>query len=131
VITLPEPSINVTPLAEGVTEQQADERARATRAVSVASNQADRLKLMEATASGAYREDIDAARGNLQDKRKRVLQALQELEMTPPERSAGIRELLDRDVDALLDALRGSYTLAPAPVEGVPEPSPLPPPVIR
>jgi hypothetical protein len=114
----PAPNANARP-ASGVTESQADAQTRATQVLSTAASQADRLK-RESVGSAAQRADVDAALQNLRTKRMKVLQDLRELEIAPG--SADIRMELEKDVDALEQALRASYAIAPETTDVSPTP---------
>jgi hypothetical protein len=128
VVERPPPTLNVEPPASGVTEAQPDVRSRARQVVGVASQQIDRLRRMESTSANAHHEDIDAVRTDLENKRERVLQGLREMELLPSDRAMDVERQVDSDVAALQVAIRSSYAIAPPAFQGLPQPSPLPPP---
>lgn len=85
----------------------------------------DRLRLMETSGNdGVLREDIDDALGGLASQREKVLQDLAEFELRP---SDDLLVKVDEDVASLDGAVKRSYTVAPPPSQGLPQPSPLAP----
>lgn len=111
--------------APGATESQPKGRLRAAQLVQRASQQMDRLRLMETSGNdGVLREDIDDALGGLASQREKVLQDLAEFELRP---SDDLLVKVDEDVASLDGAVKRSYTVAPPPSQGLPQPSPLAP----
>jgi hypothetical protein len=131
------PAYGGAPLAYGATEAQGptwgpresdDERIRVTQAVAQASSQIDRLQRIQSSAVGARRDNVGDALYALERRRAKVLQDLRAMDAEPPGQRSPLRNELQRDLAELQDWLSASYALAPPPTQGMPPPSPLPPP---
>lgn len=98
-----------------ITAQPTDDRARASQIVAEATRQIDRLtRVLSMSARDDRHAEIEAAVGQLEAKRERVLKDIKTLETTGASSSDDTQHiLLNRDVSDLQLALQKSYEFAP------------------
>lgn len=110
----PQSTAPSTPQAP-ITAQPTDDRSRASQVVAEATQQIDRLtRVLSMSAKDGRHAEIEAAVGQLNAKRERVLQDIKSLETTGASSSDDTQHIiLNRDVSDLQGALRKSYEFAP------------------
>ncbi len=96
--------------------QPTDDRARASQVVAEATQQIDRLtRVLSMSAKDSRHADIEAAVGQLQSRRERVLKDVEVLETTGASSADDTQHIiLNRDVSDLQATLRDSYQYAPS-----------------
>lgn len=117
-VTSPPPTAGLpatTPPQDTTAAQPSDDRSRASQVVAEATQQIDRItRVLSMSVNDKRHADIEAAVGQLQAKRERVLKDMKALETTGASSSDDTQHIiLNRDVSDLQAALRDSYQYAP------------------